>query len=246
MGQALGLVTMGAQLLVDSILVKPKRAIGPFVAQVTLREVHTDDLEITEHPVEQGAAITDHAFKRPAEVVIECMWSNSPQNSGLINGLMGAVSGTLGGIASILSGSSPDQVNALYGQLLALQATAEPFDVYTGKRVYTNMLIKTLVVTTDKQTENALSVTATLRQILIAKTTVVSLTAPATATEDLLEPQSTAPVLDKGMQQLSSGLSTFNPLAGAKSLLSSGVSNIASQARSALDSAKGAVGGLFN
>lgn len=247
MGQALGLLTMGVQLGVEAIMVKPKRAIGPFVAQVTLRETHTDDLEITEHPVELGAAISDHAYKKPAEVVIECAWSNSPQNPGLINGLLGAISGTLDGLGSILSGSSPDQVRSLYEQLLALQESRVPFDVYTAKRTYQNMLLKTLATTTDRSTENMLSVTATLRQVLIARTQIISVTtAPI---EDMAIPQSTAPVLDKGVKQISEGLSTFNPLAGAKSLLSSNVASIASQARGALASASGGVSeqiaGLF-
>lgn len=247
MGQALGLLTMGVQLGVEAIMVKPKRAIGPFTAQVTLRETHTDDLEITEHPVELGAAITDHAYKKPAELVIECAWSNSPQNPGLVNGLLGAVSGTLRGLGSILSGSSPDQVRALYEQLLALQESRTPFDVYTAKRSYQNMLLKTLSTTTDGKTENMLSVTATLRQVLVARTQVISVnSAPA---QDMQIPQSTAPVLDKGVKQSTDGISSFNPIAGAQSLMRSQIQGVATQAREALASASGGiserVAGLF-
>ena len=39
----------------------PRRSIGPFNATLTIEEVASDDLEITQHPVQQGAAITDHA-----------------------------------------------------------------------------------------------------------------------------------------------------------------------------------------
>jgi hypothetical protein len=38
---------------------------------VVVSEKHSDTLEITEHPVETGAAISDHAYKRPSEVVME-------------------------------------------------------------------------------------------------------------------------------------------------------------------------------
>ena len=51
MSGALGYVVAGAQIGLDSILIRPRRGIGPLVAQVTLDEVHHDDLEITEHPV---------------------------------------------------------------------------------------------------------------------------------------------------------------------------------------------------
>lgn len=197
--QALGIIQAGVQLGVEAILVKPKRSIGPFEAQVTLREVHTDELEITDQPVEEGALITDHAFKRPAEVVIECAWSNSPQNKGLVAGLAGAVTGTVAGVNSIVTGNSLDQVRDIYQKLLALQASRQRMDVFTGKRVYKDMLIKMLVTESDKLTENILKVTVTLRQIIIAQVQVVTIAAPA---EDQADPASTMPSLDKGMKSL--------------------------------------------
>lgn len=51
------------------------RTIGGFIAEVTVREQHSDDLTITTHPVERGAPITDHAFKMPAQLTIEAGWS---------------------------------------------------------------------------------------------------------------------------------------------------------------------------
>jgi hypothetical protein len=41
------------------------------IPDVVVSEKHSDTLEITEHPVETGAAISDHAYKRPSEVVME-------------------------------------------------------------------------------------------------------------------------------------------------------------------------------
>ena len=46
------------------------RAIGDFIAEVTVKEQHRDEMTITSHPVETGAAITDHAFKNPAQLTI--------------------------------------------------------------------------------------------------------------------------------------------------------------------------------
>jgi hypothetical protein len=199
MGATTGLVTAAVQLGVEAILVKPKRQIGAFHAQVTIREVHTDELEITDQPVEEGSLMSDHAFKRPAEVVIECAWSNSPQNAGLIAGLAGAVTGTIGGIADILSGNGLDQVRDVYDKLLALQASRVRSDVFTGKRVYTDMLIKSLTTVSDKTTENLLKVTAVMRQIIVAQVQVVNISAPA---EDQADPQSTMPSMDKGLKSL--------------------------------------------
>ena len=52
MAQALGIATTAVQLGIDAALVKPKRALGPFIAQVTIEEHHEDTLEITDHPTE--------------------------------------------------------------------------------------------------------------------------------------------------------------------------------------------------
>lgn len=37
--------------------------IGVLIPSVVVSEKHTDTLEITEHPVEVGAAVADHAYK---------------------------------------------------------------------------------------------------------------------------------------------------------------------------------------
>jgi uncharacterized membrane protein len=203
MGQALGIITAAVQLGIEAIRVTPTRSMGGFTAQVVLREVHTDELEITDQPVEQGARITDHAYKRPQEVCIECGWSNSPQNIGLMSGLIGAATGTIGGIASILTGNSLDQIRDIYAKLVALQDSREPFDVQTGKREYKNMLIKSLVTTTDKETENSLFVTAILREVIIVKTQVLTIGADQ---EDQAEPEDTMPPVDEGEKQPNSAL----------------------------------------
>ena len=74
----------------DLVVIKPRRSIGTFAAQVTLEESHSDQLEISDHPVQQGASITDHAYKRPAELTIKCGWSNSPASASALGGVIGA------------------------------------------------------------------------------------------------------------------------------------------------------------
>jgi hypothetical protein len=212
----LGTVLAGAQLGLDAILVKPVRSIGPFTAHVTIKETHTDELQVTEQPVDQGANITDHAFIKPAELQIECAWSNSPPSSNVVQSLQQAVTGTAAIFntidSSINSGNSPSQVKEVYARLLQLQRSRIPFAVFTGKRTYDNMLVTRLSVQTDKETENSLHVSATFRQILIAQVQVRSIGAPA---ENQENPETTQPVVDKGMKQLTPA-STFNPGAALK------------------------------
>ena len=130
------------------------RSIGTFFPHVVIEETHRDEMVITEHPVEIGAPITDHAFMRPVSVEMRCGWSDS-------------------------TAGAEGFIKAVYQGLLALQSSAKPFDVVTGKRSYTNMLIKSLLVKTDVESENVLNVVALLQNVIITSTeTAPSSTSP--------------------------------------------------------------------
>lgn len=133
------------QNLAQLISFFPRRAIGPFSATVTLEESSSDELEITQHPVQQGAAITDHAYVKPTSLSIKAMWDDSDR-----------------------------PLTETYALLRGLQASRQPFDIVTGKRVYQNMLFKSLSVTTDQYTENVLSVSADFVEVFITSLQVVS------------------------------------------------------------------------
>jgi len=119
---------------------RPRRKIGAFTATVTLEEIATDELEITSHPVQNGANISDNAYVKPATLAMRCMWSEADAGMPL---------------------------DELYTKLRELQASRIPFDVVTGKRIYKNMLMKSLGETTDKATNNILNISMTLQEILI-------------------------------------------------------------------------------
>lgn len=121
------------------------RMIGMVVPNVTIEEVAIDNMTITDHPVETGAQISDHAFMMPAEVQMTCAWSNS-------------------------TAGDDTYARTIYEALLQLQHSREPFNVSTGKRLYSNMLIRTLMVTTNAENENTLMVMASLRQVIITST----------------------------------------------------------------------------
>lgn len=197
-----GIAAAAAQLGIDSILIKPKRAIGAFTAQVTVSEQHQDDLQITDHPVEQGSTISDHAYMLPATVTITAMWSNSPSDSSILNGLVRGVTGTVSGSQSLLTGNSASQVKDIYAKLLELQSSRIPFDVYTGKRFYKNMMVQRMSVATDKSTENVLSVSITCRQVIIVGTRTVSVPAPI---EQQAQAPATASPVNAGQQSLQPG-----------------------------------------
>lgn len=195
----LGNAVAVGQILIQQLTHKPRRGFSDplvdggtgtdlFVPDATIEEVHNTELEITDHPVEQGAAISDHAFKRPEELIITAGWSDSPNNSGLKNQILGAAANAspalqavigaaeaVNGIVSLFgSNGSGSPSKAAYLKLLDMQSNRFLFTIYTGKRAYRNMIVKSLSTTTDAKTENSLIIRIGCRQILMAKTQTVT------------------------------------------------------------------------
>lgn len=213
------------------LLPKPKRGFfsagttQPIIkmAQAYIEERHTSELEITEHPVEQGAAIADHAFVKPVVVSIVYGWSNSPsQPAGLVSSAVAlgqALTGQTGALIasvfsaaqaaqSLLGGNDPGQVKAVYESLIALQKSRVLFDLYTGKRSYKNMLIQSIQETTELNTENCLILTITCRQVIIAITQTVTVGGD---TSVLASPEQNAAVTDEGSRSLVESTSLIPP-----------------------------------
>ncbi len=188
-------------------------------AQITIEEVGTDELEITEHPVEQGANISDHAFKLPSEVVIHVAWSDSANNVSPIQGAGGIlrnaspalnnVVNAAGLALAAVSAPSISQLETIYQQLLSLQVSRQLFDVYTGKRHYTNMLLRTIVAPNDFKMENSLFLTLTCKQVIIVNSQTATLQANVQA-----NPAATASSLNLGNSNLLPGSAYINTALG--------------------------------
>lgn len=160
-------------------LIAPRgRSIGFIVPDVTIEEVHQDETFITLHPVEIGAAITDHAFLGPARVEIRCGFSNS-------------------------SAGTEGWVQEVYQRFLELRAEREPFSVSTGKRQYEHMLIRSLNVVTDERSEYALFVQVGLQEVLLAQAQGGGARSSGRASNsDQADPASTGTVQNRGEQPL--------------------------------------------
>lgn len=160
-----------------SVTIKPFRGFSTFTADAVIEERHEDELVITEHPVEAGATIADHAYKLPAEVTLTYVWGlGSPQNRT----------------------QDATFLQTLYQQLLQLQVNRTIFQVFTGKRIYSNMLLQALRVDTDRSTENALRVVATCREVLIATTQIVQ----TSSAVNQAFPQNNGPTVNMGPKAL--------------------------------------------
>lgn len=175
----------------ETAIFRPKRSLGAIEAQVTIEESHTDELVITDHPIEQGANVTDHAYKRPAEVTVRCGWSNSGTQS---------IAQEVDSFLSLLEGNglgAAGYVQSIYAQLLTLQESRIPFDIVTGKRKYRNMLIRSISASTDEKSEHSLFVTVVCREIITVQTYIVLV--PAREVQQF--PQQTAQTENLGTKQ---------------------------------------------
>ncbi|WJV61054.1 hypothetical protein PCO87_14105 [Pectobacteriaceae bacterium C52] len=151
--------------ILSTLFQQQSRKIGVIVPSVVVSEKHSDALEITEHPVEKPTTtgtgfVADHAYRRPSEVVMQVGFAGGGSLLDMLN-----VSGL-----GLSVGMSPSEV---YAKFLEMQKNRELLDVTTGKRQYTNMLLRSIEVTTDKTTENVLSAVLTLRELILTSTTTV-------------------------------------------------------------------------
>lgn len=162
-------------------LIRP-RNIGPFVADITISERHRDEMMITQHPIEIGSVISDHAFKKPIKVLITVGFSNSDfQAFGDFN-----------------------YVQTIYQNFLTLQQNAIPFSVTTGKRTLNNMLIEYINELTNEQTENGLILELSCQEVILVSTSTAttSPTGVSSSSSNLTNPSVNAAPAQMGSQQL--------------------------------------------
>lgn len=161
--------------LSDILLKFGNQNIGGIIPDVVVEENLVDSVTITDHPVELGADISDHAIINPCEITLKIGWTDSKS------------------ILAYVTGQNTPSIDDAYARLLKLKDDRQPFDVATSKRTYQNMLVRVLSVTTDVQTNSVLMVTAVLRQVIIVATRHVDLEA-----KNQKNPEDTAPVENQG------------------------------------------------
>jgi hypothetical protein len=157
--------------LTYALISAPQSQFGGIIPDVVVEEVYRDGLIITDHPVERGAAITDHAFQRPRSLEMRCGWSNS-------------------------TAGAEGYIDAVYEALLQLQGIREPFDVFTPRRAYRNMLLADIQVSRDERTNSVLACSVSLREVILTETQSTSGSSGSQAM-----PQKTGSVSDIGTRQ---------------------------------------------
>lgn len=147
-------------------LIYLKTNVAGYFFDAFLRVDHTIKLNITEHPVETGANISDHAYLEPKQLIIEIGMSDSSKSL----------------VAGQFSGGSSRSVTA-YKLLKELQSQRVPLQIFTRLGVYKNMLIETISAPDDYKTRYSLNATVTFKEIIIAKTKTVKISARPQVTD---------------------------------------------------------------
>ena len=157
------------------------RTIMGLTADVTIEEKHRDITTITSHPVDQGSSMNDHAYNEPPYLIVKIGWSGTSL-----------------------------ELDAIYQGLLSLKENFVRLIVTTGKRLYTDMLIQSISVTTDLQSENVLLLEIGFKKVFIVKTaeTIVLI-------DNQAEPEVTAQVQNGGtVQKTEENSSILNQILG--------------------------------
>ena len=132
-----------------ALITTSARNVGGIYPHVTLEETGRDEMMITQHPVDVGCPVSDHAFIQPWTVEIHCGFSNS-------------------------TAASEGYVQTVYQSFLSLQQSAKAFSVTTGKRSYGNMLARMVIQKTVAASENSLDITVLCQYIQKTHTSMSS------------------------------------------------------------------------
>lgn len=123
-----------------------------------LRAEHRRELKTTEHPVQTGAVLTDHAYLLPAKITLEIGMSDAMQ--------------------SYQTGqwsSDPSKSVSAFQTLLNLQKGRALLTLSTRLNTYKNVLIQSISAVESDQTRASLRATVTFVELFVA-----TVTSPAT------------------------------------------------------------------
>lgn len=147
-------------------LVYTKTNIGGWFFDAYLKMDHTSRLTITDHPVQAGAAVSDHAFLQPRELSMDVAMSNVNESR----------------VPGQFTGGYSRSVQA-FNVLKKLQELRVPIQIHTRLGLYPNMLVEVLSAPDDFTTLDGLRCTVTFREILVAQVTTVKISSRPQVTD---------------------------------------------------------------
>jgi hypothetical protein len=189
--------------LTELLFKKTATQVGLIRFDATPRETHTKTNEVTSHPVESGASISDHIRRMPQELEINGIVTNHPVTI----------------LASVFATSPKeddltnpfDRVGTANEELDRIMDDGELVTVVTSLREYQNMTIVSKSVQREPRSGNILDTTLSLKEVLITTTEFGEIPA-TTRTQDpppnggeASTPPATPPVAEKAVESKTLG-----------------------------------------
>lgn len=136
-----------------SIVFKATRTkIGTLDVDATISASHQGDMDVTEHPVEEGSNVADHIRKKPEVLTMEGVVSDTPVEQSERDKL-GTMKKPVG------------RAKDAFDTLRDLRDSGELVTVATRLHTYDNMAITSLVFPDDARTGEAVRFNVTLKQV---------------------------------------------------------------------------------
>jgi len=139
-------------------LVGIKTSVGGYFFDAYLLIDHESRLTITDHPVEEGANITDHSFVEPESLSMEIGMSDVC--SSLVDGQFA---------------QKPSRSVSAFDTLKQLQSDRIPITITTRLKTYKNMLVETITSAEDFKLSHGLRATVMFQEIIVVSTATVAL-----------------------------------------------------------------------
>lgn len=189
---------MATESIATLVFGETKTKLGSLEVACTLTENHTADVDVTEHPVEDGADITDHARKKQLAFSMTGKFSGAPRATGVTRLTQGT---TPDGEAVMFNSSVSVQDERDAARRLAeardtlIALRGELVTVVTELRTYENMTMKSLSFDRDGKTGDAFKFSASFVQIqtVALKTTRIATVSNPRAKEKKEEGKKAAP-----------------------------------------------------
>lgn len=167
----------------------PESGLGVMTVDATISSIHSAGASLTKRELEDGSDVSDHMTTSPEGVVIKGVISETPLD--LFTSLAGSAIGAAASLASqaglgaaagvgILGGSLLSSVNGSrtvnsYEFMVQLQQKRIKFDLVTGLKSYTNMVLTSVQAERSAKIGKAIHFTATIEKVTFVTSKLISL-----------------------------------------------------------------------
>lgn len=153
-----------------------------FEIDAVLNEERTSECEVTEHPVEKGVSVTDHARLKPKVISLDCIVSDTPvgglaERRKFQNSIL-----AITGLQSVPSDLARTYIEELQAKRKTVTVSTEwsRTDGTKGYKAYDNMMITSISETVSADSGDTYSFKVMLKQIVYVENerTIVKVSTP--------------------------------------------------------------------